>query len=164
MLTIPFSFPLLNLSIFLPMIPLSVRKWLEPRLQASLSSLMMMIRATLMRRVEPIRMDPAKIPLISRFTTVIMSQVSQDQSAKGNFCGLHPPIVRNPNLEVAIAHVSHIFSQHSLGPPLRMNGMHRRQSDYTRLYLLCCTFCHSQIKPISCNKSGCCRWKNFCKK
>lgn len=90
MLTIPFSFPLLSLSIFLPMIPLNVRKWLEPRLQASLSSLMMMIRATPMRRVEPIRMDPAKIPLISRFTTVIMSQVSQDQSAQGNFCGLLP--------------------------------------------------------------------------
>ena len=60
-----------------------------------------------MRRVEPIRMDPAKIPLISRFTTVIMSQVSQDQSAQGNFCELDPPIVRNPNLEVM---------------PLRMSG------------------------------------------
>lgn len=50
-----------------------------------------------MRRVEPIRMDPAKIPLISRFTTVIMSQVSHDQSAQGNFCELDPPIARNPN-------------------------------------------------------------------
>lgn len=164
MLTIPFSCPLLSHSIFLPTIPLNVRKWLEPRLQASLSSLMMMIRATLMRRVEPIRMDPAKIPLISRFTTVIMSQVSHDQSAQGNFCELDPPIARNPNLEVAIAHVSHIFSQHSLALPLRMNGMHRRQSDYTRLYLLCCTFCHSQIKPISCNKSGCCRLKKVLQK
>lgn len=164
MLTILFSCPLLSLSIFLPMIPPSVRKWLEPRLQASLLSLMMMIKATLMRRVEPIRMDPAKIPLISRFTTVIMSQVSQDQSARGNFCGFDPLIARNPNLEVAIAHVWHIFRQYSLRLPLRMNGVHRRQSDYTRLYLLCCAFCHSRIKPISCNKSGCCRLKKFCKK
>lgn len=164
MLTIPFSCPLLSHSIFLPMIPLNVRKWLEPRLQASLSSLMMMIRATLMRRVEPIRMDPAKIPLISRFTIVIMSQVSQDQSAQGNFCRLHPLIDRNPNLEVSIAHVWHIFSQHSFRLQLRMNEMHRRQSDYTRLYLLCSAFCHSQIKPISCNKSGCCRLKKVLQK
>ena len=109
-------------------------------------------------------MDPAKIPLISRFTIVIMSQVSQDQSAQGNFCRLHPLIDRNPNLEVSIAHVWHIFSQHSFRLQLRMNEMHRRQSDYTRLYLLCSAFCHSQIKPISCNKSGCCRLKKVLQK
>ena len=45
-----------------------------------------------------------------------------------------------------------------------MNGMYRRQSDYTRLYLLCSAFCHSRIKPISCNKSGCCRLKKVLQK
>ena len=34
---------------------------------------------------------------------------------------------RNPHLQVIITHTSHVYSQHSFGLPLRMNGMHRTQ-------------------------------------
>ena len=42
----------------------------------------------------------------------------------------------NPNLQVIITHVSthalHLWSQHSFGLPLRMNGMHRTQFGHAR--------------------------------
>ena len=40
---------------------------------------------------------------------------------------------RNPNLQVAFAHAWYVCSQHSIGRPLRMNGMHRTQSDNSRV-------------------------------
>ena len=40
---------------------------------------------------------------------------------------------RNPNLQVAFAHAWYVFSQHSIGRPRRMNGMHRTQSDNSRV-------------------------------
>ena len=43
---------------------------------------------------------------------------------------------RNPNLEVVITRASHVYSQHSFGLPLRMNGMHITQFDHARLDLL----------------------------
>ena len=43
---------------------------------------------------------------------------------------------RNPNVKVVITHASHVCSQLSFGPPLRMNGMHRTQFDHVRLDLL----------------------------
>ena len=43
---------------------------------------------------------------------------------------------RNPNLQVFITHASHVWSQHSFGPPLRMNGMHRTHFDHACLDLL----------------------------
>ena len=36
---------------------------------------------------------------------------------------------RNSNLQVVITHASHVCSQHSLGLPLRMFGMHRTHFD-----------------------------------
>ena len=42
----------------------------------------------------------------------------------------------NPNLQVVITHVWHVYSQHSFGLPVRMNGMHRAQFDHARLDLL----------------------------
>jgi len=42
----------------------------------------------------------------------------------------------NPNLQVVIKHASHLCSQHSFVPPLRMNGMHKMQFDHTRFDLL----------------------------
>ena len=39
---------------------------------------------------------------------------------------------RNPNLQVAFAHAWYVFS-HSIGRSLRMNGMHRTQSDNSRV-------------------------------
>ena len=38
----------------------------------------------------------------------------------------------NPNLQVAFAHAWYVFS-HSIGRSLRMNGMHRTQSDNSRV-------------------------------
>ena len=43
---------------------------------------------------------------------------------------------RNPNLQVFITRASHVWSQHSFGPPLRMNGMHRTHFDQACLDLL----------------------------
>ena len=43
---------------------------------------------------------------------------------------------RNPNLQVFIKHASHVWSQHSFGPPLRMNGMHRMYFDHACLDFL----------------------------
>ena len=45
---------------------------------------------------------------------------------------------RNPNLQVVFTHASHasMYSQHSFGHPLRMNGMNRTQFDHARLDLL----------------------------
>ena len=40
---------------------------------------------------------------------------------------------RNPNLQVLIAHASHVCSQHSFGLPLRVNGMHIKQFDHSHL-------------------------------
>ena len=38
--------------------------------------------------------------------------------------------------QVVITHASHVSSQDSFGLPLRMNGMHRMESDHARLDLL----------------------------
>ena len=38
---------------------------------------------------------------------------------------------RNPNLQVVIAHVSHVCSEHSFGLRLRLNGMHITEFDHT---------------------------------
>ena len=43
---------------------------------------------------------------------------------------------RNLNLQVVIKHASHVCGQHSFGLPLRMNGMHKTQSDHARFDLL----------------------------
>ena len=40
-----------------------------------------------------------------------------------------------PNLQVAVTHVRQIYSQHSFGLPLGMNGIHRMQSGYARMNL-----------------------------
>ena len=40
---------------------------------------------------------------------------------------------RNPNLQVVITHALQVCSQHSFGPPLRMNGMDRTQFDHACL-------------------------------
>ena len=45
-------------------------------------------------------------------------------------------LARNPNFQVVITHASQVFSQHSFGIPLRMNGTYRTQLDYSRLDLL----------------------------
>ena len=37
----------------------------------------------------------------------------------------------NPNIQVVITHASHVSRQHSLGLPLRMNGMQRIQFEFT---------------------------------
>ena len=42
----------------------------------------------------------------------------------------------NPNLQVVIKHVSHVFSQHSFGLPLRMDRMRETQFDHMRFHLL----------------------------
>ena len=39
-------------------------------------------------------------------------------------------------LQVVITHASHVFSQHLIGLPLRMNGMHRTLFDYAHFDLL----------------------------
>ena len=39
------------------------------------------------------------------------------------------------NLQVAIMYARHVRSQHSLGLPLKMNGMHTTQSDHVRFDL-----------------------------
>ena len=43
---------------------------------------------------------------------------------------------RNPNLQVVIAHASHVYTQHSFGLPLTMDGMQRTQFDHVHLDLL----------------------------
>ena len=43
---------------------------------------------------------------------------------------------RNPKLQVVITHASHVYSQHSFGLQLRMNGTQRTQFDHARLDLL----------------------------
>ena len=57
---------------------------------------------------------------------------------------------RNPNLQVIITHTSHVYSQHSFGFPLRMNGMHRTQSDHARFdYLPRKTYAkHSNVAKV----------------
>lgn len=40
-----------------------------------------------------------------------------------------------PNLQVALTHVRQIYSQHSFGLPLGMNGIHRMQSGHARMNL-----------------------------
>ena len=42
----------------------------------------------------------------------------------------------NPNFQVVITHALHLYSQHSFGLPLRLNGMHRTQFDHARLDFL----------------------------
>ena len=41
-----------------------------------------------------------------------------------------PLVARNPNLQVVITHTLPVGTQHSLGIPLRMNGMHKMQFDH----------------------------------
>ena len=40
------------------------------------------------------------------------------------------------NLQVVITHASHVCSQHLIGLPLRMNGMHRTLFDHAHFDLL----------------------------
>ena len=56
----------------------------------------------------------------------------------------------NPNLQVVITHALHVYSQHSFGLPLRMNGMYRTQFDHVRLDFLSLViwsrvFCHVKL-------------------
>ena len=46
---------------------------------------------------------------------------------------------RNSNLQVAVTHDWHVCSQHTLGLPLKMNGIHRTQSDHALLDLILLT-------------------------
>ena len=61
-------------------------------------------------------------------------QLRTEKYVHSNYRRQQEPAIQN--LQVVITHASHVCSQHLFGLPLRMNGMHRMQTDHARFDLL----------------------------